>query len=204
MTWTRTDRGSDLGVATGYWIDDNGEAIGPIGPSELANPVEALQEVGQWCSHQIDKAREIEARPGPRFGQPADQVQRTGSSEDVVAALRVSPAVVVAVARRGDIFDPPLKCLTVKIDSLEISGRSCSWQATLKTGRYRRRPATLRIEPSPSGVLTILQLVPASSRRYRTRSFVTAGALAVSQLSDRLAPGRTARNGQRTPACLFE
>ena len=192
MTSTGTASRSEGPASFAYWIGDDGEPIGPLGVPEPVNPVESLREVGEWCSHQIGKAREVEAAPGPRFGQAAGQAQRTGSTEDVVEALWLRPAIATAAARRGEVFNPPLERLTIEADSLEMSGGSCSWQVTVQTGRFRTREATLRIDPSPSGVFTVLQLVPAHPRRVRTRSFVAAGVPAISQLSNRLALVRTA------------
>jgi hypothetical protein len=182
----RAAGGPERSVSLAQWIDDDGEPIEPLGTPEPVNPTEALRDVGEWLSHQIERARETEAAPGPRFGQAADQAQRTGSSEDVVVAVPLRWSAAAAQARRGEVFDPPLRHLRIEIGSLEIHGDSCSWQATVRTGLYRKRTATLRIDPSPSGILTILQLVPASVCRFRTQSFVRAGVPALREFSERL------------------
>lgn len=183
MRSARAAAGPERPVPLAYWIDDDGE---PLAPPEPLDPAEALRDVGEWFSHQIERARQTEAAPGARFGQAADQAQRTGSSEDVVVALPVRSSAAAAAARRGAVFDPPLRRLRIEIGSLEIHGGSCSWQATVRTGLYRKRTATLRIDPSPSGILTILQLVPESACRFRTHSFVRAGVPALRELSERL------------------
>ena len=175
------------------WIDDNGDPILPLseidsfGSLEVPSTAESLRELSEWCSNQVDKAREVEAAPGPRFGHAGGQPQRTGSREDVVTAIWLNPAVAAIACKHGEIFDPPLSRLHIDASSLRSQGRSCSWQATVRTGRYRTRSAVLRIDPSPSGVFTILQLVPERGRLIRSRSFIAAGVPAIDQLSNRLA-----------------
>lgn len=179
------------GAPVTQWIDDDGEPIEPLGEPEPVDPAEVIRKVSQWCSHQVESAREVEAIPGPRLAQTTVQPQRITSSEDVFAAIVLSPAVASARARRGAVFNPPLRGLSVEIDSLETNGPSCSWRATVRTRLNRKRTATLRIDPSPSGVLTMLRLVPTSVPRFRTRSFITTGVPAIRELSERLERGGT-------------
>ena len=69
-----------------------------------------------------------------------------------------------------------------------------SWSATLHTGRVARRAATLRLRPSPSNRLTLIELVPTRAPYYRTDAFVRVGVPAVRELCMRLGRAATARS----------
>jgi hypothetical protein len=172
-------------VAVACWIGDDGEPIRPPQPSE-SDATEALSDIGHWLAHQIDVAREVTAASGPRLGPDVDQTIRTGSSEEVVAPALIRPHVAMTALRRGEVFDDQVSGMRIQRDSLETNGASCTWRATLRTGLFRERKATLRVGPSPSGNMTVLQLVPRSPRRFRTRSFVEAGVPAIQELSEQL------------------
>jgi hypothetical protein len=176
---------SERPVAVACWIGDDGEPVAPPQPTET-DAAEALSDIGHWLAHRIDVARDVKAAPGPRLGPEVDQTRRTGSAEEVVAPVLIRPQVAVTAVRRGEVADDHVGGMRIQHDSIQTNGTSCTWQATLRTGLFRERKATLRISPSPSGNVTVLQLVPRSPRRIRTRSFVEAGVPAIQELSEQL------------------
>lgn len=173
-------------VAVACWIGDDGEPIQPPEPRDSADVAETLADIGSWLAHQIDAAREVKATSGPRLGDGGARTTRTGSREEVVAPVMIRPQIVMTALRQGQVFEDDAGGIHILHDSIETNGMSCTWMATLRTGRFRERKATLRIGPSPSGNVTVLQLVPQSPRRIRTRSFVEAGVPAIKELCEQL------------------
>lgn len=167
-------------VATATWIDDDGKAIEPDGS------VESFVDVGLWMAHQIETVRDATATPGQRLGRAAERTHRSGTKEEIVTPLPIRPDAAIEAISRGQLFDPSLDNLTVAPETLETRGFSCSWRATVRTSTFRSRRATLRIGPSPSGNLTVLQLVPLRARRFRTTAFVETGVSVIESLGQRL------------------
>lgn len=184
MRSARVERKTDRPIAVACWIDEDGN---PLEPPEPIEPSQALGDLSHWLAHQVESAGEIHATAGPRLGPPPERTRRTGSSEEVIAPMHLRPQAAVKAVRRGGAFDRPLRHMRLHRDSFATNGVSLTWLTTLRTGLFRRRAATLRIGPSPSGNLTVLQLVPQKPRRYRTGAFVQAGLPAVDEICDRLA-----------------
>ncbi|MGI9605736.1 MAG: hypothetical protein ACR2P0_06310 [Acidimicrobiales bacterium] len=173
-------------VAVPRWIGDDGDLIEAPQPLEPVDPAEAVREASLWLAHQISSAAEVTATPGPRLGPTSDQApRRTGSREEVMAPLLLRPSFALARARRGDMFARPFGRVRVLPQSMASDGSWFSWTAIVRT-RLVRRKATLRIGPSPSGNVTVLQLVPQKPRRHRTRSFVAAGIPALEGIASQL------------------
>lgn len=173
-------------VAIAYWVDENDVPIEVKTREDALNPNEALSELGHWLTDRIDAVGEVKASSGPRLGPARERTQRSGSVEEVCAPLLLRPYFAISTLRRRDVFGDPLGTIDVESDSLETSGMSCSWFVTLRTGPLRSRRATLRITPSPSGNITVLQLMPQESRRFYTRSFVKAGVPALDEVGQRI------------------
>lgn len=182
MRTARSNEQNDRPIAIATWIDEEGE---PIEPPEQIEPAQALSELSHWIAHQVEARGDIQATAGPRLGPPPERTRRTGTGEEVVSPMLLRPELVLSAVRNGGVFDRPLQRMCIHIDSLDTAGLSCTWFTTLATGMFRDRAATLRIGPSPSGNLTVLQLVPQRTRRFRTKAFVDAGIPAVDEVCDR-------------------
>ena len=113
--------------------------------------------------------------------------------------LAIAPRRALALTEEDRLLEEPLGALVVEPDpapsrrvSAELERRS--WRAMLRTGPFARRGATLRLRPSPSNRLTLIELVPTRAPHFRTDAFVRAGVPAVRELSIRLGRAATARS----------
>lgn len=174
-------------VAIAMWVDEHDEPlpVAPVGGDP--DPSEALAQLGHWVADRLDAAGDLKAAPGPRLGPGQERTSRSGSTEEVCAPLLVRPHIAMRALLEADVFGQGLRTIDVDGSSLDSNGVSCSWLASVRTGLFRSRDATLRIGPSPSGNITVLQLMPQHTRRFYTRSFVRAGITAVDEVGGRLA-----------------
>ena len=177
-------------------LGDDGEEL-PPGPGVGSADRHVLRETGQWLTEQVEHAREFHASPGPRLGPAEDTTQRRGTSEEVLIPLAIPPRTALALATEGQVLHEPLGALVIEPDPARHraaeTGRR-SWSATLHTGRVARRAATLRLRPSPSNRLTLIELVPTRAPHFRTDAFVRAGVPAVRELGTRLAHAAATRS----------
>ncbi len=180
MTLRDTPLVANQRVAIASWVDEHGEVLDPV------ESVESYVDIGHWLTHQIATAREGTATPGRRLGSTPEPPSRSGTKEEVVAPVALRPCAAINALTDGQLFEPPLDNLTIAPETLESRGFSCSWRATVRTSTFRTRRATLRIGPSPSGNLTVLQLVPLRARRFRTSAFVEVGVSVIESLGQRL------------------
>ncbi len=168
----------------------------PLEVAEAAGAQEVLRELGTSLTQGLHQLGELHAAQGTRLGSSVDRATRDGSREDVMTPLLLDPSRAFAAIGHGTMFDPPLPLVDIDSASLEVDSRGVSWRAVVRTGRYRRRPATLRLYSSPSANLTVVELVPDKPRWIWTWSFVRAGVAAVDELADRLARS-SARHARR-------
>lgn len=166
----------------------DGEILEP--PTRIdADPAETIRSAQTWL---VEQAGDYRATPGRRLGPAAtSEPSRTGSLEDVMTPLAVAPARALLVAASPELIEQP-------VDGIEIDPESCraecsasgaarvSWLATVRTGRFRKRAASLRLRPSPSNNLTIVELVPRHRIGFRTAAFVRVGVPAVNELCRRI------------------
>jgi len=167
-------------VATACWVDDLDQVL------ESPTSTESFVDVGLWVANQIEAARDTRATPGQRLGPTPEMSRRSGTKEEIVTPLAIRPDAAIEAISRGQLFEPPLDNLTIVPETLEARGLSCSWHVTVRTNTFRTRRATLRIGPSPSGNLTVLQLVPLRARRFRATAFVGVGVPVIASLGQRL------------------
>lgn len=132
-----------------------------------------------------DHAREINS-PGGFIAPPADFPTLTGFREDIQLPLHADPRAVTTVAVEGGLFARDVRGLRVDEASLRTHKTELAWDATLRTSPWRRRPAVLRISPSPSLHVTVVRLTPLKSQRIATRAFIRAGLRATFELAARL------------------
>lgn len=124
--------------------------------------------------------------PGGFVAPPVDFPSHHGFREDVRVTLHADPRDATAVAMADGFFDRSIAGLRVDESSLRTHKTELSWDAVLRTGPWRRRPATLRLSPSPSFHVTVFLLTPVKSQRFATRSFIRAGLRATFELTSRL------------------
>ena len=163
---------------------------GPDGRPIESEPPRSTEEVLRDAYHAVkpkfDQVRERGSTPGFRPGGFADRPARSGVRGEVVTSLLVRPRRAAGIAEKGDLFDPPLRGVKVDERSAAKAGPGLSWPVTVRTGMLSSTRATLRLQPSPSANLTVLELLPDRLSRWRERSFVRVGVTAVDQLAGRL------------------
>lgn len=169
-------------VAVALWVDEHDVPI--EAPLDADGPElgDVLATVGAWVAERVDDAPELKAAAGPRLGPAQERSKRSGSVEEVCAPVPIRPRIAHQAIRQRDVFNDVRRIIDIDVDSFENQGNWCSWLASVRTGPLRRRDATLRIGPSPSGNLTVLQLMPQETRRIYTRAFVRAGVQAVDEI----------------------
>lgn len=132
----------------------------------------------------------IRCTPGRRIGGTEDRRRRRGCPEEVVVPLLLKPGHAVRRAADDRQLVRRLAKLQVVDGSERIDQSGIIWDVTVSTGVMRRVPAALRITGSPSGNITVVQLIPARPIRFGVRRFIRSGISIVAELGDRLtAPG---------------
>ena len=172
-------------------VGDDGEEL--IAHQPQTSPVvrEVVRDSGHWLSERVDHARDYRANPGPRLGGGADQIRRRGTSEEVQTPLALRPQEALRLASAGSLMAEDIGAISVDTSTCRSErttqglGR-LSWTVSVRTGHVMRRRASLRLRPSPSNRLTIVELVPERARWFRTGAFVRAGVPAVRELCDRI------------------
>lgn len=147
---------------------------------------ESRPDLGAAVAAGLRQLGRTTATPGPRAGGTSDRVTRQGCDEEVVTPVLVPPALAARMVIERDFFRHPTVGLTVDPKSLERDRFGLRWRARLRTGHLSRRAANLRLYPSPSHNLTVLELIPVARRFLRTGSFVRRGVPAMSELAARL------------------
>ncbi|MEM8704897.1 MAG: hypothetical protein AAGE98_00455 [Actinomycetota bacterium] len=119
----------------------------------------------------------------------APRIVRTIGEYDVFRAVVVSPKVATLRCLDGSAFvDVP--GLEVDPEPTSIDGQTTTWNARIRVGWRRTRAAELLVHPSPSWVLTVVELRPRSTRSGRRR-FVRVGLRVVDQIGERLVAAAT-------------
>lgn len=185
----------DVEVIDVFVVDEAGSLV-PLGSERDSDgdlPTLDLRALGDDVVRQL---REFRAAPGVRPGVQLGTVVRAGHREEICQPVFVPPVAAHHIFL-SDVLFADRSCLDVDVASRTISGDSVTWQATVRTGRFRRpRAAELCVHPSPSSNLTVLELIPDRPRRFRTKQFVGAGVEAVDNLGRRLS--RIARSVAET------
>lgn len=195
-TQSKTNPVDDLPPIEIFGIDSDGE-LAPLAKGVVVE-ADVWRHLGEAAVKTAHRAGNVKARPGPRIGGTGDRADREGGREDVVMPVAMKPQLAGSVLAMADFFARPLPRLAVDPTSLEVDHRGYTWRAKVRCRRFvPSRPATLRVYPSPSGNLTILELVPMRPGRIPTSSFVTAGVTAVTALGLRLLDSKSAATSAR-------
>ena len=153
----------------------------------------ATAEPWQWSSTPPEQPQiEVEPveplpKPRPAAGgavTPAPPVRVLGLY-DVFQAVAIDPTVSARLLQA----DEPFAGVTgIEIDpaSRTVEGSTLTWQVRLRIAPGRWRDAELLVHPSPSWVVTVVELRPASKRRA-TRAFIRGGVEVVGELTAWLA-----------------
>jgi hypothetical protein len=172
-----------------FGIDADGE-LAPLARGVVVE-ADVWRNLGEAAAKKAHQAGNLKARPGPRIGGSADRSDREGGREDVVMPVPMKPYEAGSALATADFFARPLPHLVVDPVSLEVDHRGYTWRAEVRCRRLApSRPATLRVYPSPSGNLTIVELVPTRPGRIPTSSFIRAGVEALTALGLRLLESR--------------
>lgn len=168
----------DVEVLDLFVIDDDGH-LATAEPWQRSSTPPALPVVEPEPSEPLPKVRSSET--GAVI--PAPPV-RTLGLYDVFQAVAVEP---VEVHHALQVAHPFGAVPGIEIDdaSIVIDGPTLTWQVRLRTGVGRWRDAELLVHPSPSWVLTVIELRP-TARRRASRRFVRAGVATVGRLADGL------------------
>ena len=164
---------------------------------ELHEPVdvgELVREAGHRVGAAVEHAREFRASPGPRLGAGAGSARRRGGAEEIQTPVAVRPDLALPLASSGAVLDADIGAISVDVTTVSAESSSSgigrvSCSVRVRTGSVMRRRASLRIRPSPSNNVTIIELVPDRAPWFRTGAFVRAGVPAVRELGDRLRAG---------------
>lgn len=124
--------------------------------------------------------------PAGRLAQTLDEPRRNGFPEEILITLHADPVAIAQRAITGAAFEGTSRRLDVDRRTLRARRNDLLWHGTLRTGRWRRRPATVRLYGSPSANVTVLTLSPKRPRRVATRRFLRAGLRALSEVRDHL------------------
>ncbi len=164
--------------------------VGPDGAlvqagDELPTAGDIWRHLGHATADTFDHARQIQARRGQRLG-PARR-ERRGDREDVVHTTLADPGMVARAILANDPFAEALPYLRVHPGTLTVDRYGMRWRVSLGRGAARRgRNATLRIHPTPSANVTVIELIPDRPKLLQTRSFVRRGVVAAEALGRRL------------------
>lgn len=123
-------------------------------------------------------------RSGPTGSVVPAPPVRTLGLYDVFQAVAVEPVDAHHALQAGHPFGA-VPGIEIDDTSLVVDGPTITWQVRLRTGVGRWRDAELLVHPSPSWVLTVIELRP-TGRRRASRRFVRAGVATVGRLADRL------------------
>ncbi len=158
----------------------------PIEPEPPRTTEETLRDAYRVMHTALDRVKDRGPAPGFRPGGFADRPARQGRPGEVFTSLLVRPAAAVGVVSAGGLFDPPLRGVTVHEPVGDARGEELDWAVVVRTGLFARSRATLRLRPTPSANLTILELVPHRLIRWRVSAFERVGVAAVAELAARL------------------
>ncbi|MDJ0769707.1 MAG: hypothetical protein QNJ12_12970 [Ilumatobacter sp.] len=162
------------------------DAAGDAPLSDLLRGGNAALTVG------FEHARDFHAKAGHRPGAAAPPLSgvasgRRGGGTDIVRPVLISPVLASELATSGRLFDEPLADLTIDHDrDADGERKYLVWNAAVRVGRRAQRDATLHLLASPSMLVTILELVPARTIRWRPGRFVRDGVRAMEGLAARL------------------
>ena len=125
-------------------------------------------------------------RSGTGAWPNGDRAVRTGSCEEVLVTVGGDRLSRLGELDPNDLFSPLLKRLDVDRSTLRRSRHELAWDVRVATLPGRRRRASMRIYSSPSGNVTVLTLVPATTSRIFPRAFIRAGLRSMREVGSRL------------------
>lgn len=169
----------DIEVLDLFVVDDDGQL--------------ASAEPWQWSSTPPEQpAGEVDpTEPAPKRrpvtggrATPAPPVRVLGLY-DVFQAVAINPTRSAQLLQADEPF-AGVAGIDIDAGSRTIEGASLTWQVRLRVATGRWRDAELLVHPSPSWVVTVVELRPASKRRA-TRAFIRAGVEVVGELTAWLA-----------------
>lgn len=173
----------DLPVIDVFRVGPNGALL--ESQDELPTASDIWRQLGHSTTETLDHARQLQARKGQRLG-PARR-ERRGDREDVVHTTLADPGRVARAILARDPFAEGLPYLRVHPGTLSVDRHGMRWRVALGRGAARRgRNATLRIHPTPSANVTVIELIPDRPKLLQTRSFVRRGVIAAEALGRRL------------------
>lgn len=169
----------DVEVFDLFVVDDDGEL--------------ASAEPWQWSSTPPEQPQpEIEPveplpKPRPSAGgavTPAPPVRVLGLY-DVFQAVAIDPTRSAQLLQTDEPF-AGVAGIEIDHGSRTIEDSTLTWRVRLRIAPGRWRDAELLVHPSPSWVVTVIELRPASKRRA-TRAFIRGGVEVVGELTAWLA-----------------
>ncbi len=173
----------DVEVMDVFVLDEHGRLRTPA-------PIESDPADVRASAHDaVRQLQAVRATPGHRLGGEPMTVMRAGVGEEISQPVLVDADVALERLADGDLL-AELPRLRVDLGSRRLRGSTATWTAHLDTGPPRgERSAVLRLRPTPSRTVTIIELVPVRPRRFGTGSFVRLGVVAVAELADSLRAG---------------
>lgn len=125
-------------------------------------------------------------RSGTGAWPNGDRAVRTGSCEEVLITVAGDRLNRLGDSDPNELFAPRLKRLDVDLSSLRRAEHELAWDVRVRTLPGRRRRASMRVYSSPSGNVTVLTLVPATTSKVFPTAFIRAGLRSMRQVGTRL------------------
>ena len=172
-----------------FFVGDDGEPLDPWAPEDRDRD-EGLESVpvepGGLPAATVAAFAHPPVPPSRPWGPRPARWRHQGCAEEVRVPVLGQPRVVTAVAVRSGLLGRSTGDLDVDLDTAVADYGCVTWAASLRQSAGRRRPASLRMYGSPSGVVTLCVLTPLHPRVRPSRSFLRAGLSAVMALRDGL------------------
>ena len=172
-----------------FFVGDDGEPLDPWAPEDRdrdEGPESVPVEPGGLPAATVAAFAHPPVPPSRPWGPRPARWRHQGCAEEVRVPVLGQPRVVTAVAVRSGLLGRSTGDLDVDLDTAVADYGCVTWAASLRQSAGRRRPASLRMYGSPSGVVTLCVLTPLHPRVRPSRSFLRAGLSAVMALRDEL------------------
>jgi len=156
-------------------------------PTTPVQPVvdDAVDEILVFAGDLLEDPA-LAQRSGTGAWVNGDRAVRTGSCEEVLVTVAGDRLGRLGECDPNELFSRPLKRLDVDLSSLRRAQHELAWDVHVRTLPGRHRRASMRVYSSPSGNVTVLTLVPATTSKMFPTAFIRAGLRSMREVGTRL------------------